>query len=187
MSKRDYYEVLGVPRDADENAIKGAYRRLARQYHPDVNKAADAEERFKEINEAYEVLSDADRRAAYDRYGHAATQGFPGGGAGGFGGSGFPDLNDIFGEFFGGFGGMRGARPAGARPAGPTSATTWKSAFRKLCSARRRKLKFRGRNLALSVMARAPNRARSPSAVRSAMARVRCAGRSRLSWASSSA
>jgi len=97
-----------VPRDADDNAIKGAYRRLARQYHPDVNKAADAEERFKEINEAYEVLSDADRRAAYDRYGHAGTQGFPGG-AGGFGGAGFPGFNDIFEEFFGGFGGMRGA------------------------------------------------------------------------------
>jgi len=108
MSKRDYYEVLGVPRDADDNAIKGAYRRLARQYHPDVNKAADAEERFKEINEAYEVLSDADRRAAYDRYGHAGTQGFPGG-AGGFGGAGFPGFNDIFEEFFGGFCGMRGA------------------------------------------------------------------------------
>ncbi len=115
MSKRDYYEVLGVPRDADDSAIKGAYRRLARQYHPDVNKAADAEERFKEINEAYEVLSDADRRAAYDRYGHAATQGFPGAGGGGFGGSGFPDLNDIFGEFFGGFGGSRG----GAASRGP--------------------------------------------------------------------
>ncbi len=114
MSKRDYYEVLGVPRNADDTAIKGAYRRLARQYHPDVNKAEDAEERFKEINEAYEVLSDADRRAAYDRYGHAASQGFPGG-AGGFGAGGFPDLNDIFGEFFGGFGGMRG----GGAPRGP--------------------------------------------------------------------
>lgn len=115
MSKRDYYEVLGLPRNADETAIKGAYRRLARQYHPDVNKAADAEERFKEINEAYEVLNDPDRRAAYDRYGHAATQGFPGAGAGGYGGAGFPDLNDIFGEFFGGFGGMRG----GGAPRGP--------------------------------------------------------------------
>ena len=112
MSKRDYYEVLGVPRDADDNAIKGAYRRLARQYHPDVNKAADAEERFKEINEAYEILSDADRRAAYDRYGHAGTQGFPGG-TGGFGGAGFPGFNDIFEEFFGGFGGMRTAAQRG--------------------------------------------------------------------------
>jgi len=112
MSKRDYYEVLGVPRDADDNAIKGSYRRLARQYHPDVNKSADAEERFKEINEAYEILSDADRRAAYDRYGHAGTQGFPGG-TGGFGGAGFPGFNDIFEEFFGGFGGMRTAAQRG--------------------------------------------------------------------------
>src|SRR5512136_1659679 len=108
MSDSDYYDVLGVGRNAGDDEIKAAFRKLARQYHPDVNKAPDAEERFKEINEAYEVLSDADRRAAYDRYGHAATQGFPGGG-GGFGGAGFPDLNDIFGEFFGGFGGMRGS------------------------------------------------------------------------------
>ena len=119
MSKRDYYEVLGVPRDADETAIKGAYRRLARQYHPDVNKAADAEERFKEINEAYEVLSDADRRAAYDRYGHAATQGVPWPGAGGFRRRrASRDLNDIFGEFFGGFGGTRGGAASAARARG---------------------------------------------------------------------
>lgn len=115
MSKRDYYEVLGVAKTADETAVKGAYRRLARQYHPDVNKEADAEERFKEINEAYEVLSDPDRRAAYDRYGHAGAQGFPGAGAGGFGGGGFQDLNDIFGEFFGGFGGFGGAQRGAAR------------------------------------------------------------------------
>lgn len=112
MSKRDYYEVLGVPRGADENTIKSAYRKLARQYHPDVNKSADAEERFKEINEAYEVLSDPEKRQAYDRFGHAATQGgFPGAGAG-FGD--FPGFGDLFEEFFGGFTGMRGA------PRGPT-------------------------------------------------------------------
>lgn len=114
MSKRDYYEVLGVPRDADDTAIKGAYRRLARQYHPDVNKAADAEERFKEINEAYEMLSDPERRAAYDRYGHAAPQGFGAGGSP-YGGAGFGGFNDIFEEFFGGFTGMRG----GAAQRGP--------------------------------------------------------------------
>lgn len=112
MSKRDYYEVLGVPRDADENTIKSAYRKLARQYHPDVNKAEDAEERFKEINEAYEVLSDPDKRAAYDRFGHAAAQGGfgaggPGAGFGGFGG--FGGFSDIFEEFFGGFTGTRAA------------------------------------------------------------------------------
>ncbi len=118
MSKRDYYEVLGVGRDADENAIKSAYRRLARQYHPDVNKSDDAEERFKEINEAYEILSDADKRAAYDRYGHAATQGgFGAGGPGGAGYGGFPGFGDIFEEFFGGMGGMRSAARGPARGA----------------------------------------------------------------------
>jgi molecular chaperone DnaJ len=108
MDKRDYYEVLGVARDADENAIKSAYRKLARQYHPDVNKSADAGEKFKEINEAYEVLSSAEKRQVYDRYGHAAAQGgFGGGGGPGF--SGFGDISDIFDEFFGGFTGARGA------------------------------------------------------------------------------
>lgn len=108
MSKRDYYEVLGVQRDADDNAIKSAYRKLARQYHPDVNKSEDAEERFKEINEAYEVLSDPDKRGAYDRFGHAATQGGFGGAGGA--GAGFPGFGDIFEEFFGGFTGARGAQ-----------------------------------------------------------------------------
>lgn len=112
MSKRDYYEVLGVPREADENTIKSAYRKLARQYHPDVNKSEDAEERFKEINEAYEILSDGDKRAAYDRFGHAATQG--GFGAGGSA-QGFGGFGDIFEEFFGGFGGARSAQRGPAR------------------------------------------------------------------------
>ncbi len=115
MSKRDYYEVLGVARNADEAAIKSAYRKLARQYHPDVNKAPDAEERFKEVNEAYEILSDADKRQTYDRFGHAAAQG--GFGAGGpsspFGGMG--GFGDLFEEFFGGFGGARSATRGPAR------------------------------------------------------------------------
>ena len=76
--KRDYYQVLEVTRSASGDDVRRAYRKLARQYHPDLNPSAEAEERFKEINEAYEVLSDDTRRAASDRYGHAAS-GFPGG------------------------------------------------------------------------------------------------------------
>lgn len=97
--KRDYYEVLGVSRSASADELKKAYRKLARQYHPDVNRGdASSEERFKEVNEAYEVLSDADRRAAYDRFGHAAN------GMGGdpFGGFGASPFGDLFESFFGG-------------------------------------------------------------------------------------
>lgn len=116
-SKRDYYEVLGVSKGADANEIKRAYRKKAKQYHPDINKEPDAEEKFKEVQEAYDVLSDDNKRAAYDRYGHAAfEQGAGGAGAGGFGGFGFDDvdLGDIFGSFFGG-GGSRRQRQSGPR------------------------------------------------------------------------
>jgi len=101
MSKRDYYEVLGVGRNATADEIKKAYRKLARQYHPDVNKAADAEERFKEIKEAYDVLSDEQKRATYDRFGHVdPNQGM--GGAGGFSTADFGGFGDLFDMFFGG-------------------------------------------------------------------------------------
>ncbi len=103
MSKRDYYEVLGVDRQASPEEIKKAYRKLARKYHPDVNKAPDAEERFKEVKEAYDVLSDPEKRAQYDQFGHVDPQT---GGFGGFGGGeaggGFGGFDDIFDMFFGG-------------------------------------------------------------------------------------
>lgn len=114
MDKRDYYEVLGVPRNADKDALKKAFRKLAQQYHPDVNKTDDAEARFKEINEAYQVLSDDQKRAAYDRYGHAGVQGAAGGGYGADMG-GFGDLGSIFEELFGGLGGRAGGGSAANR------------------------------------------------------------------------
>ena len=107
--KRDYYEVLGVSRSASEDEIKKAYRKLAKQYHPDVNKAPDAEAKFKEINEAYEILSDPQKRATYDQFGHAGMDGFGQGGySSGFGGMNMDDLGDIFSDFFGGMGGFSG-------------------------------------------------------------------------------
>ncbi|MGD9713697.1 MAG: molecular chaperone DnaJ [Thermomicrobiales bacterium] len=96
--KRDYYDVLGVKRTASADELRRAYRKLAREFHPDINSSPEAEEHFKEINEAYEVLSDSNRRSQYDRFGHAAN-GMPGGDPFGFGGSPF---GDIFETFFGG-------------------------------------------------------------------------------------
>jgi molecular chaperone DnaJ len=107
MEKRDYYEVLGVDKDASKEELKKAYRKLVKKYHPDVNKGEDAEEKFKEIQEAYETLSDEGKRSAYDQYGHAGTAGFNAGAGGGsyqqyqdvpF------DMGDIFNTFFGGGG-----------------------------------------------------------------------------------
>lgn len=110
--KRDYYEVLGLSKGADETEIKKAYRSMAKKYHPDLHPGdAEAEAKFKEVNEAYDILSDADKKAKYDQFGHAAFDPTMGGGAGGYGGFGggfgdFGDLGDIFGSFFGGgFGG----------------------------------------------------------------------------------
>jgi molecular chaperone DnaJ len=111
----DYYEVLGVSRDADKEEIKRAYRRLARKYHPDVNKEPGAEERFKEINRAYEVLSEPETKARYDRFGEAGVSGA---------GAGYPDFGDmgfadIFESFFSGFAGGMGQQTAARRRGGP--------------------------------------------------------------------
>ena len=118
--KRDYYEVLGVQKGASEDEIKKAYKKMAIKYHPDRNPGdKEAEEKFKEAAEAYDVLRDPDKRARYDQFGHAGM-----GGAGGFGGQGF-DMNDIFSMFgdifgghmggFGGFGGFGGGGNRGAQ------------------------------------------------------------------------
>ncbi|WP_263264465.1 molecular chaperone DnaJ [Pseudomonas sp. RIT-PI-S] len=117
MAKRDYYEVLGVERGASEADLKKAYRRLAMKHHPDRNPGDKAaEESFKEANEAYEVLSDASKRAAYDQYGHAGVDPQMGGGGPGFGGANFSDIfGDVFSDFFGGGrGGSRGGAQRGS-------------------------------------------------------------------------
>lgn len=111
--KRDYYEVLGVAKGASDDEIKKAYRQSAKKYHPDLHPGdKECEEKFKEVNEAYEVLSDSDKKARYDQFGHAGVDPNFGGGAGGGSpfGQGF-DIDDIFSSFFGGFGGRRSSNP----------------------------------------------------------------------------
>ena len=119
--KRDYYEVLGIDRNASASEIKKAYRKLAKKYHPDTNPGdKEAEAKFKEVTEAYEILSDSEKKAQYDQYGHAAFEqgagGFNGGGFGGFDFGG--DMGDIFGDIFGGMfgGGSRGGARQANRP-----------------------------------------------------------------------
>ena len=122
MNKKDYYEVLGVSKTATDEEIKRAFRKLAKQYHPDINKEPGAEEKFKEIGEAYAVLSDANKRRQYDQFGHAAFEN--GGSGGGTGFQGFNmgdiDLEDILGDLFGGgfrgFSGFGGSSRASSRP-----------------------------------------------------------------------
>ena len=127
--KRDYYEVLGVEKNADDAAIKKAYRVLAKKYHPDMNPGdAEAEKKFKEASEAYAVLSDPEKRRQYDQYGHAAFDGT--GGAGGFGGFDFngADFSDIFGVIFGDIFG--GGRRGGSRSNGPMKGANIRTSVR---------------------------------------------------------
>ena len=120
MAKRDYYQVLGVAKNASEDDIKKSYRKLAMKYHPDRNqgdKGKDAEEKFKEAKEAYEMLSDAKKRAAYDQYGHAGVDPNMGAGRGGGGPDGFGGFAEAFGDIFGDiFGGAQGGRRPGGGP-----------------------------------------------------------------------
>ena len=143
MAKADYYDLLGASRDASEDDLKKAYRKLAMKYHPDRNpddKAA--EQKFKEVSEAYHVLSDKEKRAAYDRFGHAAFDGASGGpGAGGFDfGTSFADVfDDLFGEFMAA---ASAAAAGGSRLVGRISATTWRSRWRTPTTASRRRSAF---------------------------------------------
>ena len=165
-TKRDYYEILGVPKDASDAEIKKAFRKLAIKYHPDKNRddPKTAEEKFKEVNEAYQVLSDKNKRAQYDQFGHAGVD--PnfgaGGGFGGFGG-GF-SMEDIFSQFGDIFGGhSSAARDAAsrqtARSAAQTCVSTWIFPLSRPPSARKWKSRSRRMKRATTAMAAAPNRA----------------------------
>lgn len=159
MSKRDYYEVLGVSRSASQEEIKKAYRKLARQYHPDVNKDdPSAPEKFAEIAEAYDVLSDSQKRARYDQFGHQdPTQGgFGGGGQGaGFGDFDFGGFGDIFDMFFGG----SGARSRGPQR-GQDLSTSWKWTLKTPHSASRKRFRFRAQRPVRRVAGMVPSQAR---------------------------
>ena len=154
MAKKDYYEILGIDRNATKEEIKKAYRRLSKKYHPDVSDDPDAAEKFKEITEAYEVLSDDKKRANYDRFGHAdPNQGFGGFGDtdfGGFGGFGFEDIFDTF------FGGGRRRDPNAPRQGADLHTMTL--SFEEACFGKKRSLKFPVKKRAAPATERGRNR-----------------------------
>ena len=178
MAKQDYYSTLGVAKDADLDTLKKAYRKLAMQYHPDRNHGdAAAEQKFKELSEAYDVLKDDQKRAAYDRFGHAAFEngnGRAGAGAAGFDftASGFADIFDeMFGEFMGG---RRGSQ---SRARGGDLRYNMEITLEEAFAGKQATIRVPGTRLAKPVMAPAAKRARSPSPARPAAATARCARR----------
>ena len=180
---KDFYKVLGVSKDASDDDIKKAYRKLARKYHPDVNKTKEAEEKFKEINEANEVLSDPDKKARYDQFGFAGVDPNYGAGAGGgaysAGGFDFGDLGDIFGSFFGG--GFGGARANPNAPQHGESPRTSENLTQE--DAARRKPASTAASSGLTAAARAAPRARPPRAVLTAAAAAWSSSAARRRWA----
>ena len=122
--KRDFYEVLGLSKGASEEEIKKAYRKLAKQYHPDLNPGdKEAEAKFKEVNEAYTILTDKEKKARYDQFGHAGVDPNFGAGGGDFGG-GFGDFGDLLGDLLGGFGGFGFGGGSSSRRTGPQKGET---------------------------------------------------------------
>ena len=177
--KRDYYEVLGVSRDADDAALKKAYRALAKKYHPDTNPGnAEAAEKFKEASEAYSVLSDPQKRQQYDQFGHAA---FGGGadGAGGFGGFGGFDFNgadmgDMFGDIFGDlFGGGRSRRANNGPMRGANVRASVRITFDEAVKGCEKELTLNLKKSARPAMAQGQNREPARRHVRNAAARDR--------------
>jgi molecular chaperone DnaJ len=181
--KRDYYEVLGISRDATEEEIKKAFRKLAFQYHPDRNREDGATEKFKEINEAYEVLSDADKRAAYDRFGHNGPEGMFGRGFEGFDFSSFGGgFGDIFETFFGGTG--TATRQAPKR--GADLRYKVGLSFEEAALGCEKEINITRNEVCQTCSGTGSGRALSPAAVRTATAPARYAGCSAVSSASSS-
>ena len=184
--KRDYYEVLGVDKNADDAALKKAYRALAKKYHPDMNPGdKEAEKKFKEASEAYAVLSDPEKRRQYDQFGHAAFDGGAGG-AGGFGGFDFngADFGDIFGDIFGDlFGGRRGSAGARSGPMkGANLRTSVRITFEEAVFGTEKEIELTVKEESVRpVTAQARSREPARKPVRSAAARVRLYLRSSLS------